>query len=430
MARIFVSYKRKDKEKVFKIVRQIEEVTTVKCWIDLDGIESSSQFAPVICKAIDNAEIVLFMYSSVHRSVNFETDWTIKELNYAMSNKKRIVLVNLDSSPLFNVFLMQFGTSNNIDSNDPLQMNKLFTDLCKWLNISGRLEGKRGVAYSQTTVEGSQPSSPYHNSHSSKSDFANYECTPDEKNILDKYISIRQRGIIMAFYKDLEQKVNELVNQEKTYALYAKGYCDTSCSSECKNNKLVFEESVKLLEKAAGRGLLEAEVYLAELYYFEKEYKKSIPYAQIASNRGSLMGAILLAWCYRQLGDKTHYIEHLRKAAEMQRVTSDRIIHNPSFELGKILLKGDGIKKNLDEAVKWLEVAVELSYDIQHKSEAIYYMAQALYEQGNKWKALKTLEKSSGTGYGYYSDEIPKLQKEIIDSLSPFKKLVGQIMYM
>ena len=94
------------------------------------------------------------------------------------------------------------------------------------------------------------------------------------------------------------------------------------------------------------------------------------------------------------------------------------------------MLKGDGIKKNLDEAVKWLEVAVELSYDIQHKSEAIYYMAQALYEQGNKWKALKTLEKSSGTGYGYYSDEIPKLQKEIIDSLSPFKKLVGQIMYM
>lgn len=184
MARIFVSYKRKDKEKVFKIVRQIEEATTVKCWIDLDGIESSSQFAPVICKAIDNAEIVLFMYSSVHRSVDFEMDWTIKELNYAMSNKKRIVLVNLDSSPLFNVFLMQFGTSNNIDSNDPLQMNRLFTDLCKWLNISGKLEGKRGVAYSQTTVEGSQPSSACHNAHTSKSDFANYECTPEEKKIL------------------------------------------------------------------------------------------------------------------------------------------------------------------------------------------------------------------------------------------------------
>lgn len=62
MARIFVSYKRKDKETVFKIVRQIEEATTVKCWIDLDGIESSSQFAPVICKAIDNAEVVFYVF--------------------------------------------------------------------------------------------------------------------------------------------------------------------------------------------------------------------------------------------------------------------------------------------------------------------------------------------------------------------------------
>lgn len=430
MARIFVSYKRKDKEKVFKIVRQIEEATTVKCWIDLDGIESSSQFAPVICKAIDNAEVVLFMYSSVHRSVDFKTDWTIKELNYAMSNKKRIVLVNLDSSPLFNVFLMEFGTSNNIDSNDPLQMNRLFTDLCKWLNISGKLEGKRGVAYSQTTVEGSQPSSPCHNSHSSKSDFANYECTPEEKKILDEYIKLGGKQIHMLFHKDLEQKVNELVKKEKTYALYAKGYSSTIDVVNAQNNKPVFDESVKLLEKAADRGLLEAEVHLAELFYFAREYDSSKSHALIASNRGSLMGSIILAWCYRHLGDKIHYVDQLRKAAEMQRVTADRIIHNPSFELGKILLKGDGVKKNLDEAVKWLEVAVELSYDIQHKSEAIYFMAQALFEQGNKWKALKTLEKSSGTGYGYYSDEIPKLQKEIIDSLSPFKKLVGQIMYM
>lgn len=430
MARIFVSYKRKDKEKVFKIVRQIEEATTVKCWIDLDGIESSSQFVPVICKAIDNAEVVLFMYSSVHRSVDFETDWTIKELNYAMSNKKRIVLVNLDSSPLFSVFLMQFGTSNNIDSNDPLQMNRLFTDLCKWLNITRKLEGRSSVAYIQTAGAGSQPSSLYHNSRSPKSDFANYKCTPEEKRILDKYINLCKRHTPMLFHKDLEQKVNELVKQEKTYALYTKGYGSTINAAHAKYNKSVFDEAVKLLEKAADRGLLEAEVHLAELFYFAREYDSSKSHALIASNRGSLMGSIILAWCYRHLGDKIHYVDQLRKAAEMQRVTADRIIHNPSFELGKILLKGDGVKKNLDEAVKWLEVAVELSYDIQHKSEAIYFMAQALFEQGNKWKALKTLEKSSGTGYGYYSDEIPKLQKEIIDSLSPFKKLVGQIMYM
>ena len=40
MARIFISYKRVDKEKVFRIKDQIEATISEKCWIDLDGIES------------------------------------------------------------------------------------------------------------------------------------------------------------------------------------------------------------------------------------------------------------------------------------------------------------------------------------------------------------------------------------------------------
>ena len=63
-ARIFISYKRKNKKKVFSIVNKIESQLGVKCWIDLDGIESSSQFRNKICNAIDNSDIVLFMHSS------------------------------------------------------------------------------------------------------------------------------------------------------------------------------------------------------------------------------------------------------------------------------------------------------------------------------------------------------------------------------
>lgn len=135
MARIFISYKRTNKEKVFPIVKQIEEHLGIKCWVDLDGIESSAQFASVICKAIDVADVVLFMHSFVHLDIDFESDWTIKELNYAQAKKKRIVLVKLDSAPLDNLFLMDYGSKNNIDSTDPVQLSKLISDLRIWLAL-------------------------------------------------------------------------------------------------------------------------------------------------------------------------------------------------------------------------------------------------------------------------------------------------------
>ena len=135
MAQIFISYKRVDKDKVFSIVEKIEHELGCDCWVDLDGIESSVQFASVICSAIDKSDVVLFMHSSIHLTIDFETDWTVKELTYAQMKKKRVVLVKLDDTPLDNIFLMEYGSKNNIDSHDPAQFNKLLDDLRSWLHL-------------------------------------------------------------------------------------------------------------------------------------------------------------------------------------------------------------------------------------------------------------------------------------------------------
>lgn len=135
MAQIFISYKRIDKDKVFSIVEKIERELGCECWVDLDGIESSVQFASVICSAIDKSDVVLFMHSSAHLTIDFETDWTVKELTYAQMKKKRVVLVKLDNTPLDNIFLMEYGSKNNIDSQDPTQFNKLLNDLRSWLHL-------------------------------------------------------------------------------------------------------------------------------------------------------------------------------------------------------------------------------------------------------------------------------------------------------
>ena len=39
MSRIFISYKRVDKDRVFKIKDQIESALSEKCWKDLDGVQ-------------------------------------------------------------------------------------------------------------------------------------------------------------------------------------------------------------------------------------------------------------------------------------------------------------------------------------------------------------------------------------------------------
>ena len=140
MERIFISYKRKDMEKVFSIVKRIEAELGIKCWVDLDGIESSEQFVTKICKAIDQAEVVLFMHSAAHQNIDFDNDWTVRELNYAEQKKKCVVFVKLDNTPLDNVFLMNYGSRNNIDSQQPVQMQKLTSDLRRWLKLPVKLE--------------------------------------------------------------------------------------------------------------------------------------------------------------------------------------------------------------------------------------------------------------------------------------------------
>ena len=151
MERIFISYKRVNKDQVFKLIERIEKTLEVECWYDKKGVESSSHFDYVICKAIDNADVVLFMHSKAHLGIDFENDWTVKELNYALRTKKRVILVHIDNAPLENIFLMEFSTRNNIDSQDPEQWERLMHDLRRWLNlapsdsvIQGETEYKEG----------------------------------------------------------------------------------------------------------------------------------------------------------------------------------------------------------------------------------------------------------------------------------------------
>jgi len=137
--RIFISYKREDKERVLAIKNDIENATGEKCWIDLDGIESNAQFVAKIVGAIDECEIFLFMRSKEHNNItNLETDWTIREVNYALEEHKNIVIVNLDNTPMPKWFKFMFPNKQEIDATDTDKLARLNKDLCEWLGITPR----------------------------------------------------------------------------------------------------------------------------------------------------------------------------------------------------------------------------------------------------------------------------------------------------
>ena len=137
--RIFISYKRHDKKRVVKIKNDIENAIGERCWIDIDGIESDAQFVNVIIKAIDDADIFLFMYSKCHtKIVDFEKDWTIREINYAQKSNKRIIFLNLDGAPLSAWFELMFGLKQQVDVSSSIAMDRLYVDLLNWLDIKER----------------------------------------------------------------------------------------------------------------------------------------------------------------------------------------------------------------------------------------------------------------------------------------------------
>ncbi|MBE6257243.1 MAG: toll/interleukin-1 receptor domain-containing protein [Prevotella sp.] len=424
MARIFISYKRKNKDQVFPIVDYIERELGVKCWVDLDGIESSAQFASVICKAIDSADVILFMHSSVHLNIDFETDWTIKELNYAQAKKKRVVLVKLDSSPLDNIFLMDYGTKNNIDSRDSVQLQKLISDLRNWLALPNELNNnskKEDVKVESGRTDGNVVIINESRHKAEFKEIAQSQTTSEELKLCYTYIDmvIHKKANVL----EVKKQIETLARKGKTEAEYALGfgeYYPYGINIRV-GGDTHYNDAEQWLKRAANKGHVKAQATLADMYYWGQEHDKAIPWAISASEKNDLKAAQILAWCYLKKNDNKRYVDAIKKASQIQEATKQRTIHCPAMEYGKALLEGFKIKKDLDEAVRWLDIAINLSYDARHKSDAIYYKARALYEQGHKLKALWCLGDSSDKDY-----RASELNNKIKSELNPISRLFNR----
>lgn len=143
--KIFISYKRIDKEKVLPIVEEINQRTGASCWIDLEGIESGDQFERVIIRAIKDCEILVFMMTSnsIAPLIDPKTgqpdystpSWTEREVKFALDRKKRVIPLSIDGTMVSDCDWLAFNCSgiDSIDYSNKDQREKFFRNLSKWL---------------------------------------------------------------------------------------------------------------------------------------------------------------------------------------------------------------------------------------------------------------------------------------------------------
>lgn len=151
MARVFISYKRADKDLVFPIKDKIEATTGEECWIaidDIDSIESEAQFVNVVLQTIGDAEVFLFMYSKQYAQIaNHEKEWTIREINCAKALGKQIFFINLDGTPLADWLKIKYGDIQQLD----------FASGTSLFELIVQIKNARKLYYSPQSIEDPMP---------------------------------------------------------------------------------------------------------------------------------------------------------------------------------------------------------------------------------------------------------------------------------
>ncbi|MDO5482411.1 MAG: TIR domain-containing protein, partial [Bacteroidaceae bacterium] len=137
---IFISYCRRDIEKVKRIKQEIEAETQAQCWMDLEGIESGNpKFTKMIIRAINSCPIFLFMLSEASQ----QSENALKELDFAYKKHreegKKVAIVYIEPYKMNDEFSFDYGKADTIDWQNPLQREKLIRNLKAWTNYEAKL---------------------------------------------------------------------------------------------------------------------------------------------------------------------------------------------------------------------------------------------------------------------------------------------------
>lgn len=320
--KIFISYKRVDKDIVFPIVDDIYRRTGIKCWIDLEGIESGDQFQKVIINAIDNAEIVVFMLSKNFIApytdpktgkVNYKKQtFPEKEVMYAIRHDKWLVPVSIDGTMPPDCKWLDFNCSglDSIDYNNEDQRNKFFRDVSSWLGVKKQKEES-----SVSKLE------DVHTSNKEESDNKSADFFDDSIELQLAWLDYDNGN-----YKEALKQFLLVAKTGSANALNAIGIYYYE-GKACKKN---YQQAMGYFQKAADLGYASAMRNIGDCYRFghgvTKSMTNAIRWYQQAAEKKNLKAIFLLAECLAKSNPDKY--KRYQEAAHMGHEEAAAIIEN------------------------------------------------------------------------------------------------------
>ena len=147
---IFISYSRKDFKVVSKIAQKVSDAG-YSVWMDVDGIESGDEFKSKIAFAIKNSKLFLF-FSSLASN---KSEWTVKEVNYAIKKKIPIIPIRLDNADYNDSVDFDLAGLDFIQYEDALGIDFVIQKLMRSLEKKVKPSIKKNVSVNKETLSSS-----------------------------------------------------------------------------------------------------------------------------------------------------------------------------------------------------------------------------------------------------------------------------------
>ena len=259
---IFISYSRKDSEIVNQFVTSLTNAG-YKVWIDREGIMSGDQFKAIIVRAIKNSSIVLF-FSSANSNAS---EWTVKEISYALKKGKTIIPVKLDDA----------------EYDDSIDFDLINIDFIRYQHNNFPSVSKRLIASVAK--------------HLSKAPSTTLNVQTNNQSSEELY----QLGLSCDEKEDYEQAVKYFKRAAElghASAQFNLGCCYDEGEGVTQN----YYEAVKWYRKAAEQGNADAQLNLGNCYDngegVPQDYQEAIKWYRKAAEQGDAVAQSNLGDCY------------------------------------------------------------------------------------------------------------------------------------
>ncbi len=378
---IFISYSRKDSAIVNRFKNELS-AAGYKIWMDIDGIESGDEFKRKIVAAIRESNVFVF-FSSVASN---ESEWTVKEVNYAIKRKIHIIPVKLDEAEYNESVDFDLCAVDFVDCMSPKGFHKAVDKLLRSLRSKIAPCADNGIPVAdvvqeekvpeqipvpKTASEGSCKQEPLVNSAGSVSSKSKLIYFAPLLLIL-----IVGAGIWM-FGKNGDSASREnaaypqpsLLPQQENHAegvldsgkavaesgdaLYSKGDSAYSCGN--------LEEAVRWYRMAAEQGHAKAQFSLGCCYEngegVPQSAETAVEWWRKAAEQGDLESQFDLGVCYVR-GEGVP--QSFEEAAKWWHKVAEQGHAEAQYNLGWCYYYGNGVPQSADEAVKWWRKAAEL----------------------------------------------------------------------